>query len=158
VQEAGVRRVVVALHRLQVVALLDELHNVAVRLRQVEPLEVGHRGLLLGRPHVGPDQVALVFAGVALDVDLVAEGVAFRSVRQVYTLAVDIELPAVVHAPQAGFLVAPKKHRRTAVRAVGVDKADAAVRVTEGDEVLAHDADSKRNRVRTRELLGQCDR
>ena len=75
-QEAGVGGVVVALHGLQVVALLDELGDVAVGPGQLRPLELGERGLLLLRAHVGPDQVALVLAGVGLDLDLALVGVA----------------------------------------------------------------------------------
>jgi hypothetical protein len=52
-------------------------------------------------------------------------------------LAVDAELPAVVHAAQAVVLVAREDHRRAAVRAGVVDQADPAAAVAEGDEVLA---------------------
>ena len=57
--------------------------------------------------------------------DLVLVGVALGRVRQVDAVAVDVELPAVVDAAQAVFLVAAEEHRRAAVGAVGVDQADA---------------------------------
>ena len=62
-------------------------------------------------------------------------------VGHVDAVAVDVELPAVVDAAQAGFFVAAEEQGRAAVRAVVLDQADLAVGVAEGDELLAEEQD-----------------
>src|SRR5690606_29785274 len=142
VEEAGVRWVVVALHGLEVVALQPELAHVAVAGWQLEPVELGERGLLLRRAHVGPDDVGGFDAGVAGDLDLVAVGVALGGRWEVDALTEDVELPAVVDAAQAVFFVAAEEEGRAAVRAVRIQESGAALGVTEGDELLAQDGDA----------------
>ena len=64
---------------------------------------------------------------------------------------VDVELPAVVHAAQAGLLVASEEQRRAAMRAVvGCIKPDLAVGVAESDQLLAQQQHSHRIAVRLR--------
>ena len=60
---------------------------------------------------------------------------------------VDVELPAVIDAAQAAFLVAPEIQRDAAMRAEFLDQADAALGVAERDEVLAEQADAHRRAV-----------
>jgi hypothetical protein len=63
----------------------------------------------------------------------------------------------VVDAAQALFFVTAEEQRRAAVGTVGVDEADLALCVAEGNEVLAHDADAHRDAVWAGQLLGQGD-
>ena len=74
--------------------------------------------------------------------DLVFEVVLFRLVHHVGAGAGDVELPAVIDAAQAAFLVAPEVQRGAAVRAEFVEQADAAFAVAESDQVLAQKADA----------------
>jgi hypothetical protein len=58
-------------------------------------------------------------------------------IRHIDAGAVHSELPAVVHAAKAGFLVPSKEQRGATMWAVVLDQADLAVAVAEGDELLA---------------------
>ena len=60
---------------------------------------------------------------------------------------VDVELPAVVDAAQAALLVPPEAQRDAAVRAELIQQADAALRVAEGHQVLAEQADAHRRGI-----------
>ena len=141
------RGVEVALGGLQPVALEPELGRRRCSRRDVAVIELRERRLPVLRAHVGEDDATGLAAGVGGDLDLVPERVAFGRVRHVDALAVDVELPAVVDAAQAVLVVAAEEHRRAAVRAVRIDQADAAVGVTEGDEVLVEDLDLDRDAV-----------
>ena len=81
------------------------------------------------------------------DADLVLEVVLLRLVHHVDAGAGDVELPAVIDAAQAAFLVAPEVQRGATVRAEFVDQADAAFAVAERDQVLAEQADADRRTV-----------
>ena len=65
---------------------------------------------------------------VVLDVDLVGEAVFARLVQLIDAVALDVEFPAVIDAPETAFLVAPKEQRDPAVGTELVDKADPAVK------------------------------
>ena len=78
-----------------------------------------------------------------------------RFVHHVGAGAGDVELPAVIDAAQTAFLVAAEEQRRAAVRAEFVDQADAALGVTERDEVLAEQADADRRTVGFGDLARQ---
>jgi hypothetical protein len=67
-----------------------------------------------------------------------------RVVGRLDHLARRVELPAVIDAAQAAFLVARQGQRCLAVRAALVDDAHAAVRRAKGDEVDAQQAHAER--------------
>ena len=69
--------------------------------------------------------------------------------------AVGVELPAVIDAADAAFLVAAEPEIGAAVRAILIDDADHAARVAEGEQFLAHDDDLLRRAVGLRQFLRQ---
>src|SRR5439155_5709105 len=83
-------------------------------------------------------------------VDLVAELLGL--VHLIEAVAVDVELPAMIDAAQAGFLVASKPQRSAAVRAEFVDKADTALAVAKADQTLAQQLNANRRAVGLRKL------
>src|SRR5713226_4087721 len=109
VQQIEVAGVDVAFQSLYPVAGPHGLPLGAVRLRQHVPFQVWERGRLGARPQVGPDDTVSLSAGVRPCLHLVLEVALGRLVRHVDAVTGDIELPAVIDAPQSGFLVASKK-------------------------------------------------
>ena len=73
-----------------------------------------------------------------------------RLVHLLDAIAFDVELPAVIDAPQAGFLVASKPQRGAAMRAELVDEPDAALAVAKTDELLPEQLNAHRRAVRLR--------
>ena len=92
---------------------------------------------LLALAHVGPDEARALDHLVGLGLDAVLEVLRRRHVRHVDAVAFDVELPAVIDAAQAAFLVAAEEQRGAAVRAAMLHDADPAVGVAEGDQLLA---------------------
>ena len=123
-----------------------------VRYRRLRPGELGQRRLELRRSHVGPDEAAQLDRGVGLLADLVLEGELFRLVHHVHTATADVELPAVVDAPQPALLVAAEEQRGAAVGTELVEQADAAAGVAERDEVLAEQAHAHGRAIGLRQL------
>jgi len=80
--------------------------------------------------------------------DLVLEVVFFGLVHHIDAGAGNVELPAVVDASQATFLVAPEIERDATMRTELFDQADAAFAVTECNEVLAEQANPRGRAVR----------
>src|SRR6185295_15273504 len=107
---------------------------------------------------VGPDHLAELARRVGLDGDLAAHAGIGLDIRHVDALALDVVLPAVVHAAQAALLVATEEEVRAAVRAAWLDQADAPVRVAERDQVLSHDLDADRRAVGRGHLARERDR
>src|SRR5207248_9224633 len=70
-------------------------------------------------------------------------------------LAAGIELPAVVHAAQAAFLVATEEEGRPTMRTIRVDNADLTVGISKSDEILAQCAGANRVAVGLRQLVGK---
>src|ERR1700730_2877184 len=112
-QEPGVDGVDVALQRLQPIRLelgcryiLNDVCGCHVGF------EIGKWGRCGTRSHVRPDDAAALLTRVRSCLDLVSEIALGRLVGHVDARAVHIEFPAVVHTPQAGFLVATEEQRR----------------------------------------------
>src|SRR5216684_1316156 len=99
------------------------------------PLESRRCRHLFARSHIGPDHPADLGRRIGCQMDLVAE--LLRLVHLIDAIAVDVELPTVIDAAQAGFLVASEPQRGTAVRTKLVDEADPAFAVAKTDELLA---------------------
>src|SRR5437667_194173 len=85
--------------------------------RRLRPGELGVRRLELRRPHVGPDEAAQLDRGIRRLADLVLEGELLRLVHHVHATAADVELPAVIDAPQPTLLVAAEEQRGASMRA-----------------------------------------
>ena len=81
-----------------------------------------------------------------------------RGLTQVGAGAAHVELPAVVHAAQAVFLVAAVEHGGAAVRAVRIHQAGAAAAVLEQDQLLTQHFHPYRIAVGARHFLGQRHR
>ena len=113
-------------------------------LGQVQHFERGQRRRLLARAHVGPDEARALGHLVGLGLDAVLEVLRRRHVRHVEAVAFDVELPAVIDAAQAAFLVAAEEQRGAAMRAAMLHDADAAVGVAEGDQLLAEQQEPHR--------------
>lgn len=136
VQETHVRGVDVALQRLQPVALPLQAPDL-VAGDQVG-LDVGQgRGRFLLPAHVHPHQAVAFGRAIGLGMHLVLEFLARRHVGHVHAVPSHVELPAVVDAADAAFLVAAQVERGAAMRAAVVEDADASLRVAKGDELLA---------------------
>ena len=128
----------------------NQLHSrwwtrmIALVLGQVQHLERRQLGRLLALAHVGPDEARALDHLVGLGLDAVLEVLRRRHVRHVEAVAFDVELPAVIDAAQAAFLVAAEEQRGAAVRAAMLHDADPAVGVAEGDELLAEQQEPHR--------------
>src|SRR5579862_3025461 len=83
-------------------------------------------------------------ARVSRYLDLALEVPVLRLTRQIDAIAVDVEFPTVIDAANAAFLVAAEEHRGGAMGTALVDEADAAIGVTECDEVLAEELHAHR--------------
>ena len=140
------RGVDLALDRLQVVAIALDHADVDLVFRRIEDLEGGQRRRL-ARAHVDPDHAGALDRLVGLGMDLVLEVLLRRHARHVDALARRVELPAVIEAAQAAFLVAAEEQRGAAVRAAMVDHADPAGAVAEGDQLLAQQHEAHRRAV-----------
>ena len=148
VEEAAVAGVDLALDGLEEVVLGDALGEVAVGLGHEVPLQVRERrrGVLLG-PHVGPDDAVALERAVGLQEHLVLEVALGGLARHVNAGAVRGELPAVVAAAQALFLVTSEVERRGAMRATGRHGGDRAAGEAHDEEVFAEEPRAVRHAV-----------
>src|SRR4051812_25351056 len=104
-EEAHMAIVDITLDRLGKVALLRVLAKNAVAERHLNQLKSGQvLWLPCGRPHVDPDDVALLDHRVADRANLLDEVGFRRLVRDVDTRAGYVELPAVIDAAQSKIL------------------------------------------------------
>ena len=153
VQKGDVARVDASLHGLGPVALLQPLGGDPLALGQQRPFELGQLGLQVRRPHVHPHDAASCDGGVGGNSDLVLE-VALGGLRgHVHAAAFNVELPAVVDAPEPRLFVPAEKEARAAMGAVVVKDADVPLGVPEGHKVLAQEAQPHGRAVRLRDLL-----
>ena len=141
------RGVDVAFEALQPVAVAHVAHDDALVVGDAQHLERRQRRRHLALAHVDPDDAALLGDLVGLGLDAVGEALVLGQVRLVEAVAFDVELPAVIDAAQAAFLVAAEEHRGAAVRAAVIEDADAALGVAEGDQLLAQELDAHRRGV-----------
>ena len=125
-RESEMRGVDRAFQRLHPVAVLPFLGDVAVRGRHQRHFQRGQFGHLLGRAHIGPDHVAPFAHRIGLDADQVLGVEVGIGGRHVDAAAVGVELPAVIDAADAAFLVAAEPEIGAAMRAVLIDDADHA--------------------------------
>ena len=150
VQEADMRGIDLAFDSLRVVAFLGPARAEDMGLRQVHPVEMRHLALLVGRPHIGPEDAAPYRCRVGGQTYLLTEVAVGRFRGKLGAIAVDVELPAVIDAADATFLVAAKKQVRAPMRTVPVDEADPPLSVAKGDKILAEQAHPDRCSVPAR--------
>ena len=147
-----------SLEGLEPVALLQRLRHVQVRGRLASPFEPGRRRQVFGRAHVRPDHSPRLLRRIRRDPHLVFELVLRQLVGHLHARALEVELPAVEHAPQAVLLVASEPQRRPSVRTKFVHQPDASASVTERHEILAQDPHPRGGTVRFRQLPRQQHR
>jgi hypothetical protein len=73
-------------------------------------------------------------------------------VHLIDAIAVNVELPPVIDAAQAGLLVASEPQRGPAMRAKLVDEANAALAVTKAYEAFAQQLHPDRRTIRLRQF------
>src|SRR5947209_5045430 len=150
------RGVDAALQCLQPVAFLDDLADMAAFCRNLRPGKFGRGRHLVGRAEISPDEAAELDRRIGSDVDVLLELVLRRLIELVKAIAFDVELPAVIDAPETAFLVASEEQGHPAMRAEFVDQTDPAVAVAERDEILAEQFDADRRTVRLGDLRRQA--
>ena len=106
------------------------------------------------RTHIDPDGVAKLTHGISVHADLILKITLGGLAGHVDARARGVELPAVVDAAQAAFLVAAEEQRRTPVRTEGADRANLAVGVAKDHHVFAEKSQAHRVAVALRELFG----
>ena len=148
-------RIDAAFERLQPVVFLDALgrHGLFRGDGGEFPQRFGRRGFL--RAHIGPQHVADLDQRIGGQADLFLELAVLRLRRDIDAFALDVELPAVIGAAQAAFLVAAEPQRHPAVGAEFLQQAVAAVAVAEGDHLFAEQLDPHRRAVVLRQFGGQ---
>ena len=107
-------------------------------------VEVGEPGHVVGIAEVREHEPLQLDRRIGPLEDLAPDGASGRLARRLQDGAVDVEVPAVVAAPDAPLLDAPVLQRRPPVGAVAMQQPDAATAVAEHDEVLAEDAHGDR--------------
>ena len=146
VQESEMRGVDLALERLQVIAVaLDEGHLHLV-LGKIENLERRQRRGLRARAHVDPHDAGALHHLVGLGLHLLLEA-RRRQARHVDAVARNVELPAVIDAANALFLVAPEEQRCAAMRTAVIHHADPAGAIAKRDEFLAEQHQANRRTI-----------
>ena len=83
---------------------------------------------------------------------LVFEGASRQIGRHIDAIAVHVELPAVVDAHHAAFLIDGEEQGCATVRTPFVDQPNLPVRVTEGNQVFSQEPDANRCTISLREL------
>ena len=150
VQDRGVRGVDAAFKRLQPIALLPHLRDVAVGFRHLRPFESRRCRHFLARPHIGPDDAAHLDRRIGGQADLVAERLGL--VHLLGAFAVDVEFPAVIDAAQPQFLVAPEPQGGAAMRTEFIDEADPAGAVAKPDQLFSEKLHAHRRAIRRRQF------
>ena len=117
VQDGGMGGIDAAFQRLQPVAFLNVLGDMTVGVRHGRPLEFGRRRRMLRRPQIRPDDAAQLQSRISRSRHFGWKIAVRRLVHHIHALAVHIELPAVIDAAQAAFLVATQPKRRQPMRA-----------------------------------------
>jgi hypothetical protein len=147
-----------ALHRLQPIALLQALRHEALAGGYQRELPLRQRRRSLRRPHIGPQHAALLDEGVGFQLDAFGKA-AFRRLRRHFdALPGDVELPAMIRAAQAAFLVASEPQRGAAMRAEFVDQAVTAFAVSKRNQPLGKHFHPHRRAVVLRQFLRQQNR
>src|SRR5947209_4576518 len=108
------------------------------------PLQLREAWLQLRRPHIGPDDPASLLARIGGMAELVLEVAFGRLIGHVHAAPSEVELPTVVDAAQAKFLVAAEEQRGPAVRTVLTQQANLPVPLAERDQVLSQQRDAQR--------------
>jgi len=126
VQPGEMRGVDVALQRLHPVAFALDAEQLHIIRGQQRRLELGQRRRLLRLAHIDPDQAVALLHRIRFGAHLILEILMLGQVRHVGAASVGIELPAVVDAADAAFLVAAEEQRGAAMRAAVIHDPDLA--------------------------------
>ena len=142
-----------ALDGLHVVALDEEAGEVALVRLDARPLEFGQVGDIVLRADVAPEQAAELGDAEGGRLHLRPERAVLRLQGHVQDVALDVELPVAAPASDAAFFDEAEREVSAAVRAAGVQQAESALGVAEGDEELSEELDPYGRRVRLREFV-----
>ena len=140
VQVGKMRRVDLALDRLQPVGPLQRLEHETVAGRRVEPVEARQRRRLAAA-HVAVDDAVALDAGIGGLADALVIGRAGRLGGLLQTATVMAVEPAVIGAAQPPVLATPEGEVAGAVGAAPGERAVAPLVVAEDDQVLAEHPD-----------------
>src|SRR5439155_8452156 len=140
VQEGLVRRIHAAIETLEPTAALERLRYESMCGRHAGPFHGWWARFLLGWSHVRPDNAAHVDCRVCLDRDSFLEPALGWLVRHIDAAAVHVVLPPVIRAAETAFLVAAQEQRSAPMGTNLIDDPDAALRVAEGDQILAQES------------------
>jgi hypothetical protein len=125
------------LETLDPVAFLKHFLDGAIWGRDQGPMEVGERWLLLTRPHVRPQDIALLVHRVSGGLHSMADHALGRLARRVEDVSRYIELPAMVETPQAALFIAPQVKGGPPVRTILWNEPHSPLAVAECHQVLA---------------------
>ena len=147
-----------ALEHLRPIAGGVNLDDADLRIGRGRPgrrLEFAHG---FGRTHVNPDKAAALARRIGFVLHALQHRTVGRLGRHFHHVAVDVEFPAVIEAPQAAFLVAAEGERGVAMRATLGEHAKPALAVAEYDQILAEHARAHRRGIRFRHFFRQAGR
>ena len=144
-----------ALEALQPVALLNMPRGEALRRWHQRPFQVRECGLVLGRPHIGPDEIAAFDAGIGLRSDLILHIAARRHAGNVEAGSVDVEFDPVIDAAQSAFLVAPIEQGCGPVRAVFAQQARISRAVAKKNKIFTQKPHAHWRSIRLFDLVGK---
>src|SRR5712691_6220743 len=113
------------------------LGHVAMCLGHLRPGEIGRRRLQCRWSHVDSDNATDFHRRVGRGMNLILEMQCFGLVHHVDTVALNVELPAVVDTAQATRFIAAKEQRYPPMRTVLLEQPDTTCRVTKGYQVFA---------------------
>ena len=139
--------IIVALHRLQIVALHQKFADISVVFRRFAPLEFGKWRLTFCWSHVGPNQTASFHAWIRCNMDFFFERVSLWCVGNVCAVAIDVKLPSVVNTTESAFFVSAIEHRCTTMRAILVHQTDFPIGVAESDQMLSQKGQLHRSAI-----------
>ena len=123
--------------RLPVVALLMEQSIGVLIIGNPGEFEIGQRRQLLGRTHKGPDDSAMLEAGISRVVNVIRELLLQGYVGHFDTPSASSSIPTMVRAPDTVVLNAAKKKRRKPMRTIRTDQSQIPTSSAKNHQVLA---------------------
>src|ERR1700688_3010513 len=95
-----------ALQRLEVIAFLEALRDIAMARRHIRPFEVRNRRPLFRGGHIGPDDFAALDARIRLELDFLAVAALLGFRRNHDALTRDVVFPAVIGTAKPTLFIA----------------------------------------------------
>jgi len=109
-QKTDVTGVDLSLHELEPVGMEEHFRDVTMGFRDVVDFKVWDRRLRVSRAHIGPNEPPSFDSRIRGDSeDFRFERLSLRSVGDVKAITVDVNLPAVISAPETTVLIATEE-------------------------------------------------